>query len=541
MQRRNSSDVFPDEICELVLSYLEMKWIVKGCALISKQFYHVSKTIKFSLTLGNTLLADVMVYKSVKPFLTSEYMENLTELNMRGILNGRECVLEIAQSPHFNNLTKLTLDRTVGVSKGCFKQFGSKLSQLTCLKVANNENGKPIVQSIVDAQYELTQLHLQKCNIDSESITSICSCETMKLESLDLYFNEFEKEVVKTIAENTVFNLTYLNLSSNMIGDYGATMIATSHNMSNLKSLHLHYCGISRKGCDAISHSDLLQNLETLDIGNNDAGTKAITNLLSTQNLPNLTYLYITKTIREYESCPPYHCQYMKHLKHLIMESNLEPVKVLSKLSTTNLELTHLNLNKTTIHRPLFEVLSNSKFLSRLTTLGLCETHITEECLGLLVGSEHMSNLTSLDLASCSLTKNGVANVCNSANMKNLKTINLMCNNIGNGGVKHIAESPLMSQLTCLNLESTKIKDSAVKRLTSSANMSQLRELSLSRNNIGLEGVKMLISCTNQMKSLHKLNISYNAFGERGMKLLTSSDFAKNLWELKANQLYMKE
>ncbi|XP_070621835.1 ribonuclease inhibitor isoform X2 [Erythrolamprus reginae] len=351
-------------------------------------------------------------------------------------------------------LQKLWL-RNCNLTKACCEKLRSVVSKssLTELHLGDNSlgtsGGKALCQGLVDPNCQLESLQLQFCDLTKENIEALCSVLCVKS------------------------SLQMLNLSNNKLGDEAVKNLcqALVKGSSNLQSLHLESCEITRASCKDLS--TFLGNTPTLKdlcIGDNSIGDAGLAILCQGVQNPNC-----------------------KVEKLWLWECNItaDGCKELATIIGTKETLKEISL----LGNPVKD--DGVEFL----------------CQGL---KDPKTKLQSLWLRDCSLTAACCKSISSALSVNSvLKELQLGGNSIGDTGVIEICEG--LSSPSC-NLESLWLGQSSITAGCCDAlaklivDKSSLRELDVSYSHIGDEGVLKLCEAVKNPNCNLKYLILYDTF-----------------------------
>jgi len=255
---RSTDKVFSEDVCFMILQFLEGEFILSSCVRISQQFLRAAHHVDLSISLTGRLER----MERFQSMLKSSFVENLTEFNTSLVLKS-ESVKLLANC----KLIKLKQMRLSGM----FGQYGvsyltssphlSKLKELTLDNCWIGANG---VKSLASVEvFQLSKLSIARNGFGNEGIEHLISSGTSsRLTSLNISNNQIGCMGINSlVASPFVRNLTELDLSFNPIGFEGALAIASSPNLSKLKYLNVSHCRIGNEGLKAIRNSSNLNCL----------------------------------------------------------------------------------------------------------------------------------------------------------------------------------------------------------------------------------------------------------------------------------------
>ncbi|XP_039187175.1 ribonuclease inhibitor-like isoform X2 [Crotalus tigris] len=351
-------------------------------------------------------------------------------------------------------LQKLWL-RNCNLTTACCEKLRSVVSKssLTELHLGDNSlgtsGGRTLCQGLVDSSCQLESLQLQFCDLTKENIDALCSVLCVKS------------------------SLQMLNLSNNKLGDEAVKHLcqALVKGSSNLQSLQLESCEITRASCDDLStFLSSTPSLTELCIGDNNIGDAGLAVLCQGVQNPN-----------------------SKLEKLWLWECNI---------SAAGCE-------------ELAKIIGTKETLKEMSLLGNPVTNEGVEllCQGL---KNPKTKLQSLWLRDCGLTAACCKSISSALSVNSvLKELQLGGNSIGDEGVIEICEG--VSSPNC-NLESLWLGQSSLTAVCCDAlaklivEKPCLRELDVSYSQIGDEGVLKLCEAVKNPNCNLKYLIMYDTY-----------------------------
>ena len=239
--------------------------------------------------------------------------------------------------------------------------------------------------------------------IATDEVNIIGDFSPMKsVRSLDLSDNQINDEALKHLFESdNLNNLEQLYLQINFLTGNGLSEVAKSENvkLKNLKVLVLSDNRLDDSSIAEFLFSPNFQNLESLDIGWNEAGNKTAEALGSTTTFPNLKKLKMERSYIE-----------EKGFGELIKGKIADQLEVLD-----------LSANK--INDTSMKILAEAKKWKSLKTLRISQNRFGNEGAKALGESVSMSGLTQLYVGRNYFDAEGAQAIYESKTLKNLKTL----------------------------------------------------------------------------------------------------------------------
>ncbi|XP_058012659.1 ribonuclease inhibitor isoform X1 [Ahaetulla prasina] len=382
--------------------------------------------------------------------------QELTELNLSNNELGDAGVDALCKGLLNPNckLQKLWL-RNCNLTKACCEKLRSVVtkSPLTELHLGDNSlgtsGGKALCQGLVDSNCQLESLQLQFCDLTKENIDALCSVLSVKS------------------------SLQMLNLSNNKLGDEAVKNLcqALVKGSSNLQSLQLESCEITRASCEDLSiFLSNTPSLTELCIGDNSIGDAGLAIL----------------------------CQGIQN----------------PKCKVEKLWLWECNITAAGC-KELATIIGTKETLKEMSLLGNPVENEGVEflCQGL---KDPKTKLQSLWLRDCGLASACCKSIGSALSVNSvLKELQLGGNSIGDEGVIEICEGVMSPNC---NLDSLWLGQSSVTAVCCDAlaklivEKSSLRELDVSYSQIGDEGVLKLCEAVKNPNCNLKYLILYDTF-----------------------------
>lgn len=220
--------------------------------------------------------------------------------------------------------------------------------------------------------------------------------------SLDLSDNQINDEALKSLFESdNLSGLEELYLQINFLTGNGLSEVAKSENvkLKNLKVLVLSDNRLSDSSIAEFLNSIHFQNLESLDVGWNEAGNETAKALGTTTTFPKLKKLEMERSYIEEEG-------FIELVKGDIADQ---------------LEVLDLSANK--INDASMKILAEAPKWKSLKTLRISQNRFGNEGAKFLGESESMSGLTQLYVGRNYFDAEGAQAIYESKTLKNLKTL----------------------------------------------------------------------------------------------------------------------
>ena len=239
--------------------------------------------------------------------------------------------------------------------------------------------------------------------IATDEVNIICNCSPIKsVRSLDLSDNQINDEAFKHLFESdNLSDLEELYLQVNFLTGKGLSLIAKSINvkLKNLKVLVLSDNRLDDSSIADFLFSPHFQNLESLDIGWNEAGNETAKALGATTTFPKLKKLKMERSYIEEEV-------FGELIKGEIADQ---------------LEVLDLSANK--INDASLKILAEAEKWKSLKTLRISQNRFGNEGAKVLGESVSMSGLTQLYVGRNYFDAEGAQAIYESKTLKNLKTL----------------------------------------------------------------------------------------------------------------------
>ena len=418
------------------------------------------------------------------------------------------------------------------------------------------EKAVELLEKIINKNKNLKNLEISHRSIYKENINinisnvknvKLINCQLsyinyLPLDILNLSYNNISKDGLKKLTKllsEEKCKLTKLNLSNNLIGDDGCSILSEGiANNNSLISLNLSSNNILNKGVIAIAKSI-----------KSDTGNKTIKKLNFSQNEIENTGLIEFCSILKNENKN-------RFIKINFSNNNLSDRSVIefglflqNHPTVTNLCLTNkiTNENKNNfftscqnldqLKKIKFEFLdiseSNSEALNKIlmNNKNIINIQITNNralgpsgITGLSTGIERNPKLIKIDLTQCDISDDGAISLANSL-FKNLeiKEVILEENKIGEKGTKAISSKLLgKTSLKILNLSHNKINSKGGFYIGQGLVDAQgIQKLLLGYNQIEDEGCEFISKGLEKNNSLVELNLDNNNISNKGINSIS--------------------
>ena len=239
--------------------------------------------------------------------------------------------------------------------------------------------------------------------IATDEVNIIGNYSPMKsVRSLDLSDNQINDEALKNLFESDILDgLEELYLQINFLTGKGLSEVAKSENvkLKNLKVLVLSDNRLDDSSIADFLFSPHFQNLESLDIGWNEAGNETAKALGATTTFPKLKKLEMERSYIEEEG-------FGELIKGEIADQ---------------LEVLDLSANK--INDASLKILAEAEKWKSLKTLRISQNRFGNEGAKVLGESVSMSGLTQLYVGRNYFDAEGAQAIYESKTLKNLKTL----------------------------------------------------------------------------------------------------------------------
>ncbi|MFK8040303.1 MAG: hypothetical protein AB8B67_03095 [Rickettsiaceae bacterium] len=323
-------------------------------------------------------------------------------------------------------------------------EYLPKCKNLTTLNLSKNyigiEGTKAIIK-MLPTLHKLTSLNLSKNLICSDSLEQISTLSKSNIKYLDLSNNliaQYGAQHLGKFIKSGNSKITDLDLSKNMLREKGASFIINSLPFSRIETLKMSENNIGANG--AISIATILKNcksLKHLDLSRNNIGNYAIKLIALSLDDHHLSSLMLSHNGIDYDT----------------------GVFLIEKLSQCN-NLQKLDLNHNELGAPI--TLSIAESLSKwpnLSQIFLGGNDIGDSGIGALVNNwNHCLQITDLDLSYNNVRSAGVNYLIKIlGSFGSLHHLNMEGNNISNFGAIRLAQALSTFEDVKLNLMHNKI------------------------------------------------------------------------------------
>jgi len=324
------------------------------------------------------LKTNVVGRRGFKAICECEFLRNLRELIFLNDVLVDEDFVMMAQSRNLGQLNHFEIKSVIGLEGA--KAFAESCVLTNLQSFRMDERVKWEHMNIITSSPNMSKI--TSLNLDSlvdEDVNALkLGPYFQQLKKLDLSSNKLsisDRSILELTSNNSIRNLTHLDLYMNSIGNEGVKLIATCENMRNLAVLNLRFNRLDGEALKYIAESEVMSNLVDLDVGHNriEMGVKYLLNspLLSKLTSLNLRCSFISDDMLEGSSF-----QFLTNLTYLDMMRNSigdHSVKIISECPSLS-NLTTLRLSNTLIGNSSVSILSKSKHLTHLKHLDLDDT-----------------------------------------------------------------------------------------------------------------------------------------------------------------------
>lgn len=363
------------------------------------------------------------------------------------------------------------------------ERSASSLRQLTLS--GSPDSLTEVINSLCESR-TLTK-HLESLSlyldIDDKQLSQLMTCADLSnLRQLTIYSQSIISNSFTALSSaDFVRNLTALNLGFTKIGDRGWKQLGTIP-FSSLESLNLQGTGGGNAGADALSRSDYLTGLQTLDISRNQVGPDGIAAFCGSEILTELKSLNICNNplgptgARAIASS-----NRTSALRHLWINQigNAGTITLASSPSLRNLESLRIGFLEDNSTGDGCVALAESEIMAGLKAL--CVTgSISDAGLKSLATSQSCGKLRRLALCG-DVTAEGIEALAHAQQLTGLWHLKLDHCPIGDRGALALTNSEILQELIDLQLSFCKLTEQGSRSLAQSNNVRSLRWLSLNR------------------------------------------------------------
>jgi uncharacterized protein (TIGR02996 family) len=340
------------------------KWVSRGFGVGSsyrRGFVAVVRTNAESFTYGAYQLfqvtplerADLELPGNAETILDCPLLEKLVELGLEGLkppdfalladsprLGNLRCLrlrtgyearlgdlLPLAGSPHLTQLTELELEQAYG-SDASEQELAvlaaTQLARVTSLRLRRLWVNGARTLAACPAPARLRNLNLCNSGLSDEPFSILAGSPLVReLRRLDLSYNHLTASGVEALLSASLPHLTVLDLSSNLLteeaagvlaslpqfgrlytldlrrtqlGDAGARALGTAGAPTGLRELDLSYTGIEDAGAEALAQSPRWPHLRTLSLEGNPIRGRTAAALIASPHLRGIRQLNLQGT-----------------------------------------------------------------------------------------------------------------------------------------------------------------------------------------------------------------------------------------------------
>jgi hypothetical protein len=292
-----------------------------------------------------------------------EYLAQSTQLKYCTGLSLRKCsaivdtgIQALAVSADLLNLLALDLSETPITNRGLYALSSSSsllnlnLLNLSCCKHLGDEGVKTLL--ISPTARHLSELDLSYTIISDETLQYISRhgvCMSLSSLILRVCSEITDEGMVSLVNSDLVSNLQTLNIGFTKIGNQTLRSIAESKNMSLLKSLIISSCErVTDDGLSNLANSPQITNLQNLDMKGLNISNISLVEISQSKTLTNLNSLNLS------------YCSMVSDQGILAISS-----------SSMLINLRHLDLSSTDLSRHALEEMTLTHVFHNLTTLSL--------------------------------------------------------------------------------------------------------------------------------------------------------------------------
>jgi uncharacterized protein (TIGR02996 family) len=310
--------------------------------------------------------------------------------------------------------------------------------------------------------------------LSDDDVAELARCDRLdKLRGLDLGHNEqLGPSSVESILDSPwCGQLEYLGLAWAATGDEGASLIASTDRLENLRRLDLSNTGLGPAGARTLADSRSLARLGVteLDFSLNDVGSEENARLLRSPVLARVGDLRLDGEINA------------ELVDGFLQSDCLGSMKNLSFANSWTIEAASLRR------------LARWTGLARLESLTFVLSGLSDEQLEILANSPWLADLKSLLLSEARVSDDGIERLCRSPAWRGLTELGVDRNNLTERSVRAIVGAAWFHRLVSLDLHASyTIGDPGASVLASYRGASRLRRLTLSRAGIGDDGALAL-------------------------------------------------
>lgn len=363
------------------------------------------------------------------------------------------------------------------------ERSASSLRQLTL--TGSPDSFTEVINALCESK-TLTK-HLESLSlyldIDDKQLSQLMTCADLSnLRQLTIYSEAITSNSVTALSSaDFARNLTRLNLSFTKIGSRGWKQLRTIP-FSSLESLNLQGTGGDNAGAEALSRSDYLIGLQTLDISRNQIGSDGISAICGSEILTELKSLSICNNpLGSAGARAIASSNRTIALRHLWINQigNAGTINLASSPNLQNLESLSIGFLEDNSAGDACVALAESGLTAGLKALSVTGS-ISDAGLKSLATSQSCGKLRRLALCG-DVTAEGIEALAHAQQLTGLWHLNLDHCPIGDRGALALANSEILQELIDLQLSFCKLTEHGSRSLAQSNKVRSLRWLSLNR------------------------------------------------------------
>lgn len=366
------------------------------------------------------------------------------------------------------------------------------------LRITNSHVGAK-AQALIetDAFQWVTHLNIETTKMDLFGwLASIDPSHRLHTLRISKYMSDLD--VITLMHQPIVDGLHSLRLDGYAFHNRGATAIAQSPHMRNLRELYILGDSMGNKesnrdaGIAALTGSTQLQHLQTLDLSHQQLGEPLLEAMREAIHWSSLNILVLARNHLEHANL--HHLAQNETLWTNLHTLNLYGNDIFDltalkpapcdKLKTLNLAYNELG------HSAILDLVEMTS-LHQLESLNLAYNNLDAASMQALVKHHQWSNLKSFECHGNPLTSEGVATWLTDRRLWPERDINLSCVGLESLSCFREMQNDL-KHIINLYLDENRLTDTAVEALTHSRIWPQLKYVVLDENNIGEAGAEHL-------------------------------------------------
>lgn len=318
---------------------------------------------------------------------------------------------------------------------------------------------------------QISRLELQCQNLVVDAEAFFKSTQFKRLRQLHFCGSAIGPDMGTIAAESElVAQLETLDLSMTQIGNEGIEALCDSPRISNLRSLILERDYLGSDGMKSLGTSPHLARLEALNVNYNGIGSEGIEALRGAPFLPGLREL---------------------HLLGCGLDG--DALKALASFPFEQVRHLDLNSNGGERFESGLEAMVSSDNISTLEVLDLGNCSLSARGAKAIAGAKSLANLTSLTLGTNNIRSRGIMALGSSPHLRKLTHLNVSSNPIGPDGARALAASPILETVTELDLDSADIRDVGANALAKSTRLNNLTRLNVYDSGVTEAGKEALL------------------------------------------------